>query len=251
MDQHHAEHRLARERDQDLGEPRELLAAEPAGRHERAGRHRGGQADDRERAAPAHERERRVPPRQRGSGPRACSRPSAARRIRPCGGCRRRDCPARASRRSGVPTCASQRAAAANSASSEMFTRSPVTAMWSGLLRVHVAHDRVEHVGAVMAVALAVPVDQPEPALVGELGQARRRDRSEMRIGQVGEHEHRPDYQDSTAKNNGARSGSAVSAATRGRKLPPRVLRERQLFIIGTRAAATCGSRRSSAGAQT
>ena len=48
----------------------------------------------------------------------------------------------------GVPTGASQRAAAANSASSETLTRSPVTAMWSGDAPA-CRDDRVEHVGAV------------------------------------------------------------------------------------------------------
>ena len=43
----------------------------------------------------------------------------------------------------------------------------------------------------VMAMALAIPVDQPEPALVEELAQARRRDRPEVRVGEVGEGEHR------------------------------------------------------------
>jgi hypothetical protein len=36
-------------------------------------------------------------------------------------------------------------------------------------------------------MALAIPVDQPEPALVEKLGQPRRRDRPEMRVGEVGE----------------------------------------------------------------
>ena len=90
----------------------------------------------------------------------------------------------------GLPSVSSQVAARANSESSEMFTRSPVSAMWSGLLRMHVAHDGIEHVAMMMAMPLAVPVDQPEPALVHQLANVRRFDRSDVRIGKMREGEH-------------------------------------------------------------
>ena len=84
-------------------------------------------------------------------------------------------------------------------------------------LRLHVGHDRVEHVGVVMAVALAVPVDDAEPALVDQLAQARRRDRAEVRVGQVGEHEHRPSLAEFDAQeNNGARTGRRQRRHRRG-----------------------------------
>ena len=80
VDQHHAKHRLARERDQDLGEPRELFAAEPSGRHERPGRQRGRQPDDRDRPAPAHEREV-APSSPRMKSPQCCAACPATRRT--------------------------------------------------------------------------------------------------------------------------------------------------------------------------
>ena len=50
------------------------------------------------------------------------------------------------------------------------------------LLRMHVAHNRVEHLTIMVAMPLAIPVDEAEPALVHQLTQARRLDRSDVRV---------------------------------------------------------------------
>jgi hypothetical protein len=55
---------------------------------------------------------------------------------------------------------------------------------------VKVARDGVEHLGTMNAVAAALPIEVAEQSLRGELGQARPRQRDEMRIGQMRQHEH-------------------------------------------------------------
>ena len=92
---------------------------------------------------------------------------------------------------SGAPTLSSQARAGANSASSARLTRSPVTAMWSGRLRLHVGDQRVQHLAAVIFVAVAGPVEIAERALAGEIAQPRRRQRRQMRIGQMRQREGR------------------------------------------------------------
>ena len=54
-------------------------------------------------------------------------------------------------------------------------------------LRLHVRHQRIEHVAAVEFMAIAGPVEIAERALSGQLGKPRRRQWRKMRIGQMGQ----------------------------------------------------------------
>ena len=56
-------------------------------------------------------------------------------------------------------------------------------------LRLHVRQQRVEHVAAMEFVAVAGPVEVAERALAGEIAKPRRRQRRQMRIGQMGQRE--------------------------------------------------------------
>ena len=55
--------------------------------------------------------------------------------------------------------------------------------------RLQVARQRLDHLAAVDKFALAVPIDEAEAALAGELLEPR--PRGKMQIGEVAEHEHR------------------------------------------------------------
>jgi hypothetical protein len=54
-----------------------------------------------------------------------------------------------------------------------------------GALRLHVRNQRVEHVAAVIFVTVACPVEIAERAFSREVAQPRRRQRRQMRIGQM------------------------------------------------------------------
>jgi hypothetical protein len=56
--------------------------------------------------------------------------------------------------------------------------------------RFEVGRDAREHLGAMDAMALAPPVEKAGCTFAGELGQPRRRQRPEMGIRQMREHEH-------------------------------------------------------------
>ncbi len=91
--------------------------------------------------------------------------------------------------RSGGPTPSSQARAGANSASNARLTRSPRHRDVVGRLRLHVGDQHVEHLAALVLVAVARPVDVAERALARELDQPRLRQRRQMRVGQMGERE--------------------------------------------------------------
>ena len=63
-------------------------------------------------------------------------------------------------------------------------------------LRLHVGDQRIQHLAAVIFVAVAGPVEIAERALAGEIADTRRRQRRQMRIGQMrqreGVHHSRP-----------------------------------------------------------
>jgi hypothetical protein len=54
-------------------------------------------------------------------------------------------------------------------------------------LRLHVRHQRVEHLAAMDLMAIARPVEIAERALAREIAQPRRGQRRQMRIGQMGQ----------------------------------------------------------------
>jgi hypothetical protein len=58
-----------------------------------------------------------------------------------------------------------------------------------GRLRLHVGDQHVEHLAALVLVAVARPVDVAERTLARELDQPRLRQRRQMRVGQMGERE--------------------------------------------------------------
>ena len=91
--------------------------------------------------------------------------------------------------RSGVPSWRSQAAAWTNSAGSEMLTRSPVIATWSGASRAQVRHQRVEHLAPVHPVAAPLPGEVAQHPLVHQRARADPRHRPEMQVGEVGEAE--------------------------------------------------------------
>ncbi len=161
-----------------------LPRAEPAGRHERSGRHAGRKRDQRHIAAPAQKR-------------KAVEAVVAAHVVAPefgwhllrRRGHRRRGCRAATVTSWAWPSAASQARARAYSSGSEKLTRSPVTAMWSKLCVLRSRDDRIENFGPVDLLALAQPIDVAEPALTQEL-----RNRAalcrHMQIGEMGEREH-------------------------------------------------------------
>ena len=90
---------------------------------------------------------------------------------------------------SGAPSWRSQLAACTNSAGSEMLTRSPVIAMWSGALRAQILDQRVQHLATVDPVAPPLPGQIAEHALVHQRARADAGHRAEMEVGQVSEAE--------------------------------------------------------------
>ena len=145
-------------------------------------------ADDRNRPAPPHEREGRavVPAHEVAPVLRGVAGDALHIRIVVAGG--------RASRPAACRACRASVAARANSESSEMLTRSPVSAMWSGFCACMSRTIASSTSAMMMAMPLAVPVDQPEPALVHQLANVRRFDRSDVRIGKMREGEHAGRY---------------------------------------------------------
>ena len=58
-----------------------------------------------------------------------------------------------------------------------------------GLLRLQVGDDLAQHLGVVDEAAIALPVDIAGDPLADQLGDARRRQRRQMRVGEMGEGE--------------------------------------------------------------
>ncbi len=133
MDHHDAAEAFAAELRQQLFGGGDLRVAQGAGRKQRRLGHAAVQADQRDRPAPAHRREdleiggRRLAVARHVGAPQArAPRATACRDIDVVVAGNDRDLVRRAER--SPATCEAR----ANSSGSEMFTRSPVSAMWSG-----------------------------------------------------------------------------------------------------------------------
>ena len=185
VDQHHAKTTFAAAAVERLGEPADLLAAEASRRHKGRRRQRGRQSDQRQRAAPAHERKRRL-------GRIVAAHVVAPMQLRMLRGRayigiviagHQGDVVRRPERREPG---ARRRVFAGERDVDEVAGHRDVV----GRLRLQVGHDAREHVGAMDQVALAPPVQKAGGALADELGQSRLRQRREMRVRQMREHEH-------------------------------------------------------------
>jgi hypothetical protein len=96
--------------------------------------------------------------------------------------------------RSDAPTLSSHARAGANSASQREIDEVAGDRDVIRPLRLHVRHQRIEHVALVDLLAVAFPVEIAERALAGEVGKPQAWQRRKMRIGQMGEREcrHQP-----------------------------------------------------------
>ena len=146
------------------GELRQLLRPELAGRHEGRGRQCGRQPDERDGPAAAQERKagnlRRCP----------CRRPGASRRM--VRGRAHVDVVIAGHQRDAIGRTEAFEpgaSAGANSGSSAMLIRSPVTAMWSGAAAFRSAVIASSTSGAMDGVAPQVPVGESEQPLPGEI----------------------------------------------------------------------------------
>ena len=167
-------------------EARDLLRAEPAGGEKRRGRHRAREADQRERPAPAHEGKAQV-----GGIRRVVAHELPPGRVR-----------GERLAHIGVVIAGHQRHVVRRAervqprARRRVFRQQPDIDEVAGdrdvvgRLRVQVAHQELDPLGAVDPVPGVPPMQIAEHALVGELAQPRPRQRREMRVGEMSENEH-------------------------------------------------------------
>ncbi len=193
VDEDDAEEIVAAERVEGLRQRLGLGRADPARRHQRRGGDGTRHADQRHRLAHADE----------GKAGRAAL---VAGHVRsPC-----RGVVADSTGKIGVVVAgndgdvalrhrvsASQARAASTSAGSPILIRSPVTAMWSGSVRAEVVDQRDEAGRTERRGPPAAPVGVAESTLRREVAPADRRQRPEMRIGEMGEGEHRARIEES------------------------------------------------------
>ena len=184
MDQHDAENRFARKRGQRLAEPRELRVADPAGRHERRRRHRGRKPDQHERAAPANE--------GISAGAVVAMHEVAPLAFRLCC-CRAHIGVVIAGDHRHVGWRAERRQPGA---ADEFLRERDIGEVagdsdGAGRLRFQVGDDLGQHGRIVDEAPPPLPVDVAGQPLADEFAPARRRQRRQMRVGEMGEGKHR------------------------------------------------------------
>ena len=185
MHQQHPEGVLGRQVGQLPIERIELRAAEPAGGHQRRCRHRRGYADQRQRPAPAHERKRRAV----GLGIAAQIWLEGVDEMMPRGA------------HIGVVIAGHDRDLLRRADAFEPRLRRLELRLQRQIdeiaghrdvvrpLRLQVGDQRIQHLAAVIFVAVAGPVEIAKRALADEIAHPRRGQRRQMRIGQMRQRE--------------------------------------------------------------
>ena len=181
MHQQHPEGVVGRQLRKMAIERVELRAAEPASRHQRRRRHRRGHADQRQRSTAAQERKRSA---LRGGGVAQVIAEVAGETV-----------PGRA--HIGVVVAGNDGDVFRRADAFEPDARRGEFRVEGEIdeiaghgdmvrpLRLHVGDQRIQHVAPVIFVAVTGPVKITERALAGEIAQARRRQRRQMRIRQM------------------------------------------------------------------